>query len=144
LVTGAVLDRLQRLWQDIELASPIHGDLWLNNILWEDGDSWHILDWDDLQIGDPAMDLAMLTGPTSLDLAPLKRVDGFRGVVSASVMERLRILGQAALLDWVIDPRADWIDAGLAPGVQGAVREKKQRVDTTALELYHTLYARRE
>jgi aminoglycoside phosphotransferase len=125
-----------------ELASPIHGDLWLNNILWEDGASWHILDWDELQIGDPAMDLAMLTGPSSLDLAPLKRVDELRGVVPAGVMERLRVLGQAALLDWVIDPLADWIDAGLAPGLEEAVRKEKQRVHATALELYHSLYAR--
>lgn len=126
-----------------ELTSPVHGDLWMNNILWDSVKSWHIVDWDDLQIGDPAMDLAMLTGPTSVDLAPLKRVDELRGVVSADVIERLDILGQAALLDWVIDPLADWMDAGLAPGVEGVVRQEKERVHTCALELYRALYGSR-
>jgi Ser/Thr protein kinase RdoA (MazF antagonist) len=44
------------------LRSPVHADLWLNNIQWAGRESWHLLDWDDVRIGDPAADLATLLG----------------------------------------------------------------------------------
>jgi aminoglycoside phosphotransferase (APT) family kinase protein len=43
----------------------IHGDLWPNNVVQGLDGSWHLLDWDDLRLGDPILDLAKLldTGP---------------------------------------------------------------------------------
>lgn len=123
-----------------EVTSPTHGDLWLNNVLWHGSRSWWLLDWDDVQLGDPAMDLAMLTGPASTDLQPLKYLNQTVGVLSGEAQERLKLLGRASLLDWVIDPLADWIEAGAAPVHEAAVRAEKERVHRAALSLYRELY----
>ncbi len=123
-----------------EVTTPIHGDLWLNNVLWEDPSSWYLLDWDDVQIGDPAMDIATLTGPTAADLTPLKRVEDGRRVGTPEMMERLVVLGRASLLDWVIDPLADWIEADSAPQVRDVARAEKERVYREALTLYLESY----
>ena len=122
------------------LDTPIHGDLWLNNILWESRTEWHLLDWDDMCIGDPAIDIAMLTGPTPDALEPFKSLD--QGVVglSDSQWQRLQLYGRAALLDWIIDPVADWIDAHVVPALEVEVRQEKERVHKQALELYGPLF----
>jgi hypothetical protein len=124
----------------VEVAGPVHGDLWLDNLLWEGPSSWHILDWDELGIGDPAADLAMLLGPTPGDLRPLKGLDRVRDRAAPDVVERLPLLGRASLLDWVIDPLADWIEADTAPEIADAVRAQKERVHREALALYEGLY----
>jgi aminoglycoside phosphotransferase (APT) family kinase protein len=121
------------------LDTPIHGDLWLNNILWENRDSWHLLDWDDMCIGDPAIDIAMLTGPTPDSLAPLKGVDQLPIALSDAQRQRLLLYGRAALLDWIIDPIADWIEAAAAPALASEVRLEKERMHRQALELYGPL-----
>jgi len=125
-----------------EVASPTHGDLWLNNVLWQAPGSWWLLDWDDLRLGDPAMDLTMLAGPVSTDLRPLKYLDHTIGVLSDEARERLKLLGQASLLDWVIDALADWIESRAAPLHQATVRDEKERVHREALALYRELYGR--
>jgi hypothetical protein len=125
-----------------EVTAPTHGDLWLNNVLWQNTDSWWLLDWDDLQVGDPAMDLVTLTGPTSTDLRPLKYLDQTVGELSGAARERLNLLGRASLLDWVIDPLADWIEAKASPAHESAVRAEKERVHREALSLYRELYRR--
>ena len=122
------------------MSTPIHGDLWLNNVLWQDGRSWWLLDWDDLRPGDPALDVATLTGPTAEDLRPLKHLDQAEAVLKGPARARLELLGRASLLDWVIDPLADWIEAAAAPVDLGAVRAGKERVHRGALALYRELY----
>ncbi len=124
------------------LSTPIHGDLWLDNVVWDTGASWHIVDWDDLQIGDPAMDVAMLVGPTPRDLTPLKGLEVVEEVVGRDVTDRLTLLGRASLLDWVIDPLADWIEAGVVvPDRVADVRKEKERIHRRSLALYRSLYA---
>lgn len=126
------------------LSTPIHGDLWLDNIVWGSGDSWHIVDWDDLQIGDPAMDVAMLTGPMPRDLAPLKRFEMVEKELRSELADRVTLLGRASLLDWVIDPLADWVEAAgvVGPDRAAAVRKEKERIHRRALKLYRSLYDR--
>jgi hypothetical protein len=119
-----------------ELRSPVHGDLWLNNVLWVDRDSRWLLDWDDLRIGDPAADVASLLGPSAGDLRPLKRVERAAGLLTVGQRARLPLLGQATLLDWVIDPLSDWIDADTSPAHAAEVRAEKERVHQAALGLY--------
>ena len=123
-----------------ELDSPVHGDLWLNNVLWKSRDSWYLLDWDDVRIGDPAIDVAMLTGPTAIDLTPLKRLDEMWPRLTAVQRERLTLLGRASLLDWVIDPVSDWIVAGVAPDLRDVVRAEKEGTHHSALALYRRLF----
>lgn len=122
------------------MTTPIHGDLWLNNVLWEPGGAWWLLDWDDLQVGDPALDVATLTGPTADDLRPLKHLDQIDAVLKGRARDRLDVLARASLLDWVIDPLADWIEAATAPIDLVAVRAEKERVHRGALALYRELY----
>ncbi len=75
---------------------PIHGDPWQNNVLVGATD-WWMLDWDDLQLGDPALDLAILG-------------------VQDPAMERLDYYHWACRLDAVIDVLADWVEAHCLEG----------------------------
>jgi aminoglycoside phosphotransferase (APT) family kinase protein len=36
----------------------LHGDYWMGNILWRDGEITAIIDWEDAQVGDPLADVA--------------------------------------------------------------------------------------
>lgn len=125
---------------DEPLTKPVHGDLWLNNILWVSTNDWYLLDWDCMRIGDPAADLATLLGPTAEDPRPLKMLELADNVLTSAERERLSCLGRATLLDWVIDPLSDWIDAGAAPEHERAVRAEKERIHKRALACYGNLY----
>ena len=122
------------------LTKPIHGDLWLDNILWVSTNDWYLVDWDCMGIGDPAADLATLLGPTAQDPRPLKMLECAAGVLTSAERERLDYLGRATLLDWVIDPLSDWIDAGAAPEHEQAVRAGKERIHERSLACYAALY----
>lgn len=122
------------------LTTPIHGDLWLNNILWVSANVWYLVDWDGVRIGDPAADLATLLGPTAQDPRPLKMLECADAVLTTAERERLDYLGRATLLDWVIDPLSDWIEAGAAPAHEHAVRAGKERIHKRALACYTDLY----
>lgn len=125
---------------DERLTKPVHGDLWLNNVLWVSRDEWHLVDWDDIRIGDPAADLAALLGPTADDVRPLKLLERVDGQFSPTERERLPLLGRATLLDWVIDPLSDWIDAGAAPEHLEVVRAEKERIHEQAFACYKELF----
>jgi aminoglycoside phosphotransferase (APT) family kinase protein len=101
---------------------------------------WHLLDWDEVRIGDPAADVATLLGPTAQDPRPLKMRDRVDGGLPPAERERLPQLGRATLLDWVIDPLSDWIDAGTAPEHEHAVRAEKEGIHKRALACYEELY----
>jgi hypothetical protein len=122
------------------LSRPVHGDLWVNNILWVGAEDWFLVDWDDVRIGDPVADLASLLGPTAGDPRPLKMLDRLEGQLTTAESERLQFLGRATLLDWVIDPLSDWIDAETAAEYVPVVREEKARVHQQALACYRELY----
>jgi hypothetical protein len=122
------------------LKSPVHGDLWLNNVLWVSGHAWHLIDWDDLRIGDPAADLAALLGPSPDDVRPLRMLDRVNGSLPAPQRQRLPLLGRATLLDWIIDPLSDWMDAGAAAAYEREVKTEKERVHCQALAHYRHLY----
>lgn len=128
---------------DVRLTRPVHGDCWLNNILWTGGEDWYLLDWDDLRIGDPVADLASLLGPTADDPVPLRMVDRVEHLLDAAERERLRLLGRATLLDWVIDPVADWVEATTSPAHLAEVRRWKERVHRQALARYQERYGLR-
>jgi hypothetical protein len=86
------------------------------------------------------LDLAMLTGPTVGNLAPLKMFDQMVTELSASERTRLLLLGRACLLDWIIDPLADWIDAETVPEHSQETRSEKEHVHRAALALYKASY----
>ena len=122
------------------LTSPVHGDLWLDNILWVGPADWYLVDWDELHIGDPVADLAALLGPSAADPRPLKLVGHLDGLLAPAERERLSLLGRATVLDWVIDPLSDWIDAGTAPEHEGTLRAEKERVHRSALACFREVF----
>ena len=121
--------------------SPTHGDLWLNNLLVAPGGAWHVLDWDDLALGDPALDWCMLFGPARGDLrTAAERALPPAVTADAAVRERLALYARASLLDWIIDPLSDWIGATEAPEHVVEVRAEKERIHTAALAAYRRAY----
>jgi len=125
-------------------VAPTHGDLWANNLLVHAGDSdvgsWSLLDWDDLAIGDPVMDLAMFLGPTAAQLDGATCVDAAVPYIATdAARERFEIYRRAALFDWVIDSLSDWIEADVAPHHVEAVRAEKERIHVEALSRYLAL-----
>jgi aminoglycoside phosphotransferase (APT) family kinase protein len=120
-------------------ATPAHADLWLNNLL-VDGERLWVLDWDDLSIGDPALDWATVLGPTRADLTPAD-VDAIPADARTDgVAARLPLYARASLFDWLLDPLADWIAADEAPGHAATVRAEKERLHHAALALYRRMY----
>jgi thiamine kinase-like enzyme len=122
-------------------AQPTHGDLWANNLLLSPAGVWYVIDWDGLGLGDPVMDWAMLFGPTrsrvsQADAARLGRSLG----LDADQQARLRVYARASLLDWIIDPLADWVQAGSEPHFGPEVRDSNERVHTEALRTYRAAY----
>lgn len=117
-------------------SSPTHGDLWTNNILVTTAKDWYIIDWDDLALGDPAVDYSILLGEMwrsgvlthqqALTLLP----------TDEAMRARFALYQRALLLDQVIDPLADWVEAEFAPQHRKEVREQKERQHANALALY--------
>lgn len=121
--------------------APAHSDLWLNNLLVTPRGDWYVLDWDDLELGDPVLDWCMLFGPSPADLRTVvERALPPAITADASVRERLHLYARASLLDWIIDPLADWIDAPEAPEHLDEVRAEKERIHRAALESYRARY----
>ena len=120
---------------------PVHGDLWVNNLRVTDAGDVYLLDWDDLALGDPAIDYAILLGPSAADLHPIS-AERISAVASgdAALRERLAVYARATLLDWTIDPLADWVEAAGAPEHVGHVRPEKERVHRAARALYLDLF----
>src|SRR5690606_20389909 len=58
----------QRIWQALQEAASVaqwnapallHGDFWPGNVLWHEGRLAAVIDWEDAEIGDPLVDLAV-------------------------------------------------------------------------------------
>lgn len=121
-------------------GAPIHGDLWSSNILVAEDGKWSVIDWDDLALGDPALEYGILLGSlwregtyTPEELERLLPTD-------PSLHERFRVCLRAFLLDEVIDPLADWVESDFAPEHQANVRAEKERKHKAALALYRDLF----
>lgn len=121
--------------------APMHGDLWLNNLLVSPDGAWYVLDWDDLSRGDPAMDWCMLFGPTRADLrGAMDRPLPPAVTADAAARERLAIYARASLLDWMLDPLSDWVGATEAPEHLAEVRAEKERIHRASLAAYRARY----
>ena len=120
--------------------SPVHGDLWLDNLLIDrTGELW-VLDWDGLSLGDPVLDWAILSGPSR------GRIDGASDAAptvmpqTPATHERFALHARAALLDWIIDPLADWVQAAHEPFFGELVRSANEQVHYRALSAYRRRY----
>lgn len=121
-------------------ASPTHGDLWVSNILVTGGGQWCIIDWDELALGDPALEYGIFLGALWRDeILSAAEVEDLLPA-DASLRERFRVCLRASLLDQVIDSLADWVECAFAPEHQAQVRAEKERIHCQALERYHKIY----
>lgn len=125
---------------DEVVTSVIHGDLWVNNLLVTKAGAWFLLDWDSLGIGDPALDLALLFGPSAARLRPVPWQQWPEPPQTRALQERLDVYARASLLDWVIDVLADYVAADAAPVYASQVRAEKERHHREALSLYRETY----
>jgi thiamine kinase-like enzyme len=125
----------------VAATSPIHGDVWANNILITRTGDWYLLDWDDLTLGDSALDVAMLLASAS---PTLDARDGFARLTRAQAQkesrQRLELYARAIVLDWTIDPLSDWMDAVTAPDHLDRVRDEKQRIHQQSYAWYRARY----
>ncbi|HET7560703.1 MAG TPA: aminoglycoside phosphotransferase family protein [Limnochordia bacterium] len=120
---------------------PTHGDLHLNNVLVRTDGGLALIDWDDLAMGDPALEYAILLWPLLRD-AP-ERWRAFALPAEPGFAERLELALRAHLLDEVIDTLADYVEADAAPEHAERVRAAKRQTHESALALYRRRYPSR-
>lgn len=123
-----------------EANAVIHWDLWWNNILVNPSGRWYIVDWDDVGLGDPAMDFATVIFP--LTCVPTNRDwrDFPIPAQDEAFTTRMAIYRRMQVLDWVIDVLADWIDCREAPSSQAEVRSRKRAEHEQFLRIYEADY----
>jgi aminoglycoside phosphotransferase (APT) family kinase protein len=127
---------------------PVHGDLWQANVLVTAGGRWYVVDWDDLALGDPALEFGILLGPFVANQpdrrAGLAAFDAALHLPAAAdgsdLLERLLLCLRAYLLDEVIDTLADYVESDAAPQHSAGVRSAKQAQHASALQRYRRLY----
>jgi len=140
---AAELDRLVSSCRafDEPADAPTHGDPWLDNLIVTADSSVRVVDWDDLGLGDPVLDWAILLGPGRRDRrVAIERSDLIPRALSGAELTRLRVWSRATALDWVIDPLADWVDADPATPHGRALKRVNRRVHEAALARYVKRY----
>jgi hypothetical protein len=114
---------------DTPAQSAVHGDPWHENFLVAPDRLW-LLDWEDLAVGDPAVDEAILRRD-ALGTDPHLWPDE----PAAAVARR------ALMLDAVVDVAADWVEAGLLTGGDPRVRPQKEAAYLAGLGVYRAEFA---
>lgn len=119
----ALADLVEGLDEVVHAA--MHGDPWHENLLLERDRIW-LLDWEDLRVGDPVVDHAILVmdtrGPAA-ELWPHGR--------------RYDVARRALLLDAAVDTAADWVQSA-----NPATRAWKERAFRQGLAAYRACAAR--
>ena len=121
-------------------SSPVHGDLWNDNILVADDGLWRIVDWDDIALGDPALEFAVLLEPifdqhqeaSLADLLPYRPDFGFN--------QRLEVCLRAQRLYRAIESLANHIEAEALGHRADRVREENETLHRVALRSYKRRY----
>ncbi len=120
---------------DPPARSPCHWDVWGSNVLLADQGDFFLLDWDDLALGDPALDCASLLWPiVSEGVHPWQRFlpDASR---DPQFSARMELHVRALTLDYTIDVLADWVECDV-PEWMDEVRLRKQSDHLQFLDLY--------
>lgn len=123
-------------------SAPVHRDLWSSNILVGENGDFHVIDWDDLSLGDPALDYSILLGPLWREgaLSSEAIVNLLPQQVDAGFRERFQVYLRAFLLDEVIDTLADWVEAEFVPESIQQVRAQKGQFFRESLERYQQVF----
>jgi len=118
--------------------APTHGDLHEGNVLITSND-WFVVDWDDLALGDPALEFAVLLWPMIYQGKQWREFS--IQDAGSNFAERIEICLRAQLLDEVIDPLADYVAApDVVPSKEVEVRLVKRSRHEEALERYRAIY----
>jgi hypothetical protein len=114
-------------------TSPCHGDVWANNLLIQPDGEFRLIDWDNLNLGDPAMDFSNFCcwPPLKWRHLPAAQDRAFAG--------RMETYLRAVLLDWVIDVLPDWIECDVAPDHAIEFRRGNERL----YEMFYAAYRER-
>jgi hypothetical protein len=115
---GALVDEL-----DQPVHAAVHGDPWHENFLTAPDRLW-LLDWEELAIGDPVVDDAILRCDT-LGTDPRHWPD----------TPAHRVARRALMLDAVLDVAADWVESA-----DPLVRRRKEAAYLAGLEAYRAAY----
>ena len=118
-------------------VEAVHSDLHEGNVLIT-ADTWFVVDWDDLAIGDPAVDFAVLLWPMVWEGREWREI--FTLGTGNGLAERMEVCFRAQLLDEVIDPLADYVMACAVPSKEAAVRLVKRKRHEEALEKYRAVW----
>ena len=111
---GNLADSLDR-----RVHNPIHGDPWHENVLVRSEGVW-LLDWEDLSVGDPVVDHAIL-----LMEARGARPGGW------PTGRRYEVARRALMLDAAVDSAADWVQNS-----DPMIREEKEKEYLDGLAAY--------
>lgn len=134
-------ERVQKIAEfQVFTSTPIHSDIWANNLMIAETGDWFLIDWDGLKIGDPSLDYAMLLGPAKNSWSRRGDPSDFGLSLPADARARIPHYHQAMLLDWVIDPLADWIEASQHLEWRDKVRAENEKNHLAALQCYRSLY----
>jgi aminoglycoside phosphotransferase (APT) family kinase protein len=109
---------------DQEVHVAVHGDPWHENVLFTPERVW-LLDWEELSVGDPVVDDAILL----MDARGAQARGWPRG-------ERFEAARRALLLDAAIDNAADWVQNS-----HPAIRAWKEQAYLRGLETYRSCVA---
>lgn len=121
-------------------VAPVHGDLHDNNFIVTEGGRWFLVDWDDLALGDSALEYAILLWPLLMGSLTASWRAFTMEASDPGFPERIELCLRAQLLDEVIDVLADYVEAHAAPDHAEHVRERKRQQHTEALALYRRIY----
>ena len=122
-------------------ASPVHGDLWPGNILVTEDGSLRIIDWDDLALGDPALDFAVLLDPVlGGDLeSSIAGLLPFRP--DAAFLERMEVCLRAQRLYRAIEAPAEYLEAEALGASTDSLRNEKRLQHQEAESAYRRMYS---
>jgi len=120
----------------VPAIEPVHADLHEGNVM-VTSTGWSIVDWDDLALGDPALELTILIWPL---VWQGKQWQEFVTARDNSFAERMQVCLRAQLLDEVIDNIADYVEAESVPSRTLEVQRAKKRRHEEALRRYSRMY----
>ncbi len=118
-------------------VEAIHGDMGEGNVL-VTANGWFVIDWNDLTIGDPAVDFAILLWPMVWEGSQWREF--FKSGTEKGFAERIEFCFRAQLLDEVIDPLADYIESRAVPSKQAAVQRVKRKRHEEARGKYRSIW----
>ena len=121
-------------------SSPVHGDLWNDNILVADDGQWRIVDWDDIALGDPALEFAVLLEPILEQNPEASLKDLLPYTPDAGFSRRLEVCLRAQRLYRAIEAPAEYIEAVAVGAGTDGLRDDKRAQHLEAVSAYRNRY----